>query len=43
VGSDDLKGYMAGLDWIAPADGEYRLRVSFFEAVNTGALLVAWK
>jgi tetratricopeptide (TPR) repeat protein len=40
LGSDDYKGYFAGLDWIAPAAGTYRLRVTSFEAVNTGELLV---
>jgi tetratricopeptide (TPR) repeat protein len=43
VGSDDFKGYMAGLDWVAPAAGTYRLRVTSFEAVSTGTLLVARK
>ena len=43
VGSDDFKGYMAGLDWAAPAAGTYRLRVTSFEAVSTGTLLVARK
>ena len=43
VGSDDYKGYFAGLDWVAPAAGTYHLRVAFFEAVNTGELLVALK
>jgi hypothetical protein len=43
VGSDDYKGYFAGLDWIAPAAGTYRLRVTSFEGVSTGVLLVARK
>jgi tetratricopeptide (TPR) repeat protein len=43
VGSDDYKGYFAGLDWVAPAAGTYRLRVTSFEAVSTGELLVARK
>ena len=43
VGSDDFKGYMAGLDWAAPAAGTYRLRVTSFEAVSTGTLVVARK
>lgn len=43
VGSDDYKGYLAGLDWEAPADGTYRLRVTSFESVNTGQLLVVRK
>jgi tetratricopeptide (TPR) repeat protein len=43
VGSDDAKSWFAGLSWVAPADGTYRLRVSSFEAVSTGTLLVARK
>ena len=43
LGSDDYKGYFAGFDWIAPAAGTYRLRVTFFESVITGAMLVAHK
>jgi tetratricopeptide (TPR) repeat protein len=44
VGSDDHKGYFAGLDnWLPPADGTYRLRVTSFEAVNTGQLVVSRK
>ena len=43
LGSDDYKGYLAGFDWVAPGAGTYRLRVSSFEAVNTGVLLVARK
>jgi tetratricopeptide (TPR) repeat protein len=41
LGSDDYKGYFAGFEWIAPTAGTYRLRVTSFEAVNTGGLLVA--
>lgn len=41
VGSDDYKGYMAGFEWVAPAAGTYKLRVTSFEAVNTGTLSVA--
>ena len=40
VGADDTKGYFAGLDWVAPAAGTYRLRVSSFEAASTGTLVV---
>ena len=43
VGSDDAKGYFAALEWKAPADGTYKLRVAFFESVNTGDLLVSRK
>jgi tetratricopeptide (TPR) repeat protein len=43
VGSDDEKAYFAGISWVAPADGTYRLRVTSFEAVSTGTLLVARK
>lgn len=43
LGSDDYKGYMAGFEWVAPAAGTYRLRVTSFEAVSTGGLLVARK
>jgi hypothetical protein len=43
LGSDDYKGYLAGFDWVAPGSGTYRLRVTSFEAVNTGELLVARK
>lgn len=43
VGSDDYKGYFAGLAWIAPATGTYRLRVTSFEGVSTGTLSVGRK
>jgi hypothetical protein len=43
LGSDDYKGYLAGFDWVAPGPGTYRLRVTSFEAVNTGVLQVARK
>jgi hypothetical protein len=41
VGSDDDKGYFAGFEWVVPAAGTYTLRVTSFEGVSTGALLVA--
>lgn len=41
VGSDDYRLYHAGLNWVAPVGGTYRLRVTSFESVNTGALLLA--
>jgi tetratricopeptide (TPR) repeat protein len=43
VASDDYQLYFAGLKWVAPAAGTYRLRVASFEAVNTGTLLLARK
>ena len=43
LGSDDYKGYFAGFVWVAPSAGTYKLRTAFFEAVNTGAILVAYK
>jgi hypothetical protein len=41
--SDDLNKYFAGVDWAVPAAGMYRLRVTSFESVNTGELVVARK
>jgi len=41
VGSDDYKAYFAGFQWVAPSAGTYRLRVTSFEAVSTGNILVA--
>jgi hypothetical protein len=41
VGGDDYKGYFAGFAWVAPTAATYRLRVTFFEAVGTGNILVA--
>jgi tetratricopeptide (TPR) repeat protein len=41
VGADDYKGYFAGFEWVAPVAGTYRLRVTFFEGVITGTLVVA--
>lgn len=44
IGGDDFKGYMAGFaGWVAPASGTYRLRVTSFEAVSTGTVVVARK
>jgi tetratricopeptide (TPR) repeat protein len=40
LGSDDYANYFAGLVLVAPADATYRLRVTSFESVSTGALLV---
>jgi tetratricopeptide (TPR) repeat protein len=43
TGSDDANAYFAAFDWIAPATGTYRLRVTFFESVNFGNLTVTRK
>lgn len=43
VGSDDEVDYFAGLNWVAGAAGTYRLRVTSFESVNTGELVVSRK
>lgn len=40
LGSDDAVGYFAAFEWVAPAAGTYRVRVSSFEAVSTGQLTV---
>lgn len=40
VGSDDYQLYYAGIKWTAPAAATYRLRVTSFEAVETGILLL---
>src|SRR5262245_55191598 len=40
VGADDTNGYYAALNWVAPATGTYTLRVTSFEAVTTGELVV---
>jgi tetratricopeptide (TPR) repeat protein len=40
AGSDDTNGYFAAFEWPAAATATYRLRVAFFEAVNTGEILV---
>jgi tetratricopeptide (TPR) repeat protein len=41
LGSDDDNGYFAASEYEAEQDGTYRLRVTFFESVNTGALAVS--
>ena len=41
VGGDDYKGYFAGFEWVASAAATYRLRVTFFESIITGAIVVA--
>jgi hypothetical protein len=43
VASDDEFKYFAGIQWIAPTTGTYRMWVSSFESVNTGELIVARK
>jgi len=40
VGSDDANAYFAAFDWAAEETGTYVLRVTFFESVNTGKLVV---
>lgn len=41
IGNDDFVDYYAGLDWVAPQTGTYKLRVTSFEAVSTGPLVVS--
>jgi tetratricopeptide (TPR) repeat protein len=43
LGSDDSWKYFAAFDWAAPSSGTYRMRVTFFESVITGTLLVSRK
>lgn len=43
TGSDDDKSYFAGIQWVAPAGGTYKMRVTSFEAASTGGLLVTRK
>lgn len=40
TGSDDYIDFYAGLDWVAPATGTYKIRVTSFESVGTGGLVV---
>ena len=40
TGSDDANAYFAAFDYVAGTAGTYRLRVTFFESVNSGALIV---
>lgn len=42
-GGDDDKGYFAAFEWPAAHTATYRLRVTFFEALNSGLLLVSRK
>ena len=41
VGADDEKSYFAAFEWPAAETTTYLLRVTFFEAVNSGQILVA--
>ena len=40
VGSDDTNAYFAAFDWVAPQTATYTLKVTSFEAVSTGTLIV---
>lgn len=40
AGNDDFNAYLAGFDWVAPETGTYKLRVTSFEGVSTGHLVV---
>jgi hypothetical protein len=42
-GGDDDKSYFAAFEWPAAQSATYRLRVTFFEALNSGVLLVSRK
>ena len=39
LGSDDSWKYFAAFDWIAPADGTYRMRVTFFRKASSRVTL----
>jgi hypothetical protein len=41
TGGDDKEAYFAGCSWTVPEAGTCRLRVSSFEAVSTGELVVS--
>jgi hypothetical protein len=43
VGADDAKAYFAAFEWPAAQTATYRLRVTFFEAINSGLLVVTRK
>lgn len=43
IESDDDMKYFAGLNWVAGSTGVYRMRVSSFESVDTGELVVSRK
>lgn len=40
TGGDDYDDYFAGFDWVAEESGSYRLQVTSFESVSSGALVV---
>jgi tetratricopeptide (TPR) repeat protein len=40
IASDDANAYFAAFEWPAAQTATYRLRVTFFEAINTGVLKV---
>jgi hypothetical protein len=41
IGADDTFKYFAALEWVPAVSGTYRMRVTSFEAVSTGALVVS--
>lgn len=41
LGSDDYRQYFAGFQWVTATSGTYRVRVTSFESVNTGDLVVS--
>lgn len=40
LGADDFVQYLAGFDWVPPASGAYRLRLTSFEGVGTGGVRI---
>lgn len=43
AGSDDANRYFAAFEWPAAQTANYRLRVTFFESLNSGVILVTRK
>jgi len=43
IGSDDANSYFAAFDWTAAQTATYLLRVTFFESINSGVILVTRK
>ncbi len=41
IGADDTFKYLAALEWVPAVSGIYRMRVTSFEAVSTGELVVS--
>jgi hypothetical protein len=41
IGADDTFKYLAALEWVPAVSGTYRMRVTSFEAVSTGELVVS--